>query len=433
MLAARRRTRALAASGLPAVLAVGGIIPILTNGATPALSPSYQPSAVICSGWRHCDARGFNSYGYAARAWRSYWRMSPGDQCTNYAAYVESAVYQVREPRFLLGNGGRWAATAAAHGVLVNHTPSVGSVAEWNGGTFGIGPVGHVGVVEAVGPHGSYIVVSQQHMGGVRDDYEWTLIKAHRPANEWQPWPSHFIHFPIPPRTALGYFNPRSASFGLRYSLTAGPAGRTGHLGFQGVVPLVGNWRGGPADGTGYYDPRYATFHLMRAGAHARNIKARFGPKHMIPLVGDWKGSGKDGIGYYDPATGSFYLRQSKRFGPADYRFKFGPPHMIPLVGDWNGNGKDGVGYYNPRTGIFNVRNALRHGPPAESFRFGPPQMIPIAGNWSNIGRHDGIGYYNPWAGTFHLRNRASKGPASRVIRFGPRHMIPIAGDWPGA
>ena len=173
--------------------------------------------------------------------------MSPGDQCTNYAAYVESAVYHVREPRFLLGNGGQWAATAAAHGVLVNHTPSVGAVAEWNGGTFGIGPVGHVGVVEAVGPHGSYIIVSQQHMGGVRDDYEWTLIKAHRPANEWQPWPSHFIHFPIPRRTALGYFNPRSARFGLRYSLTAGPAGRTGHLGFPGVVPLVGDWRGGPA------------------------------------------------------------------------------------------------------------------------------------------------------------------------------------------
>ena len=428
-----RRTRAIAASGLPAVLTVGGLIPILTNGATPALSPSYQPSTVVCSGWRHCDARGLNSYGYAARAWRSYWRMSPGDQCTNYAAYVESAVYHVREPRFLLGNGGQWAGTAAAHGVLVNHRPSVGAVAEWNGGTFGIGPVGHVGVVEAVGPHGSYIIVSQQHMGGVRDDYEWTLIKAHRPANQWQPWPSHFIHFPIPRRTALGYFNPRSASFGLRYSLTAGPAGSTGHLGFRGVVPLVGNWRGGRTDGTGYYDPRYATFHLMRAGAHGRNIKARFGPKHMIPLVGDWKGSGKDGIGYYNPATGAFYLRQSQRFGPADYTFKFGPPQMIPLVGDWNGNGKDGVGYYNPRTGIFNVRNALRHGPPAESFRFGPPHMIPIAGNWSGIGRHDGIGYYNPWAGTFHLRNRASKGPASTVIRFGPPHMIPIAGDWPAA
>ena len=158
---------------------------------------------------------------------------------------------------------------------------------------------------------------------------EWTLIKAQRPANEWQPWPSHFIHFPIPRQTALGYFNPRSARFGLRYSLTAGPAGRTGHLGFRGVVPLVGNWRGGPADGTGYYDPRYATFHLMRAGAHGRNIKARFGPKHMIPLVGDSKARA-NGIGYYDPATGAFYLRQSKRFGPADFTFKFGPPHMIP-------------------------------------------------------------------------------------------------------
>ena len=217
--ACRRRMRALTVGGLPAVLTVGGLIPVLTNGTSMGSAPSYQPSAIVCSGWRVCDARGLNSYGYASRGWRSYWRMSPGDQCTNYAAYVESVVYHVREPRFLLGNGGQWAATAAAHGVLVNHTPSVGAVAEWNGGTFGIGPVGHVGVVEAVGPHNSYIIVSQQHMGGMRNDYEWTLIKAHRPANEWQPWPSHFIHFRIPSRTNVGYFNPRSAT--LRTALLA--------------------------------------------------------------------------------------------------------------------------------------------------------------------------------------------------------------------
>ncbi len=375
-LAARRRLRGLAVSGLPAVLTVGGLIPVLTDGSAPLAPPSLRaPSVIECSGWARCDARGFNSYGYAAHGWRSFWRMSPGDQCTNYAAYVESVVYRVREPRFLLGNGGQWASTAAAHGALVNHTPSVGAVAEWDGGTFGIGPVGHVGVVEAVGPHASYIVVSV-----------WTRIRAHQAANLWQPWPSHFIHFRVPRRTDVGYFNPRSARFGLRYSLTAGPAGRTGHLGFHGVVPLIGDWRGGGTDDTGYYDPRY----------------------------------------------GTFYLRQSQRFGPASHKFTFGPPHVIPLVGDWNGNGKDGVGYYNPRTGIFNVRNALRHGRPAGSFRFGPPHMIPVAGNWSGAGRHDGVGYYNPWAGTFHLRNRASKGRASEVIRFMPRHMIPLAGDWFG-
>jgi len=175
-LSARRGLRRLAASGLPAALAFAGVVPVMTDG--PSLYPSFSPpSVVLCCGWQHCNARGFNSYGYAARGGRAYWRISPGDQCTNYAAYVESVIYHVRTPGFLLGNGGQWAYTAAAHGVRVNHTPSVGAVAEWDGGTLGIGPIGHVGVVEAVGPHRSYVVISQQHMDG-RDGYNWTLIKA---------------------------------------------------------------------------------------------------------------------------------------------------------------------------------------------------------------------------------------------------------------
>lgn len=436
MLSARRGLRRLTLSGLPAALAIGGIVPVLTDG--PWLRPSFSPpSVILCAGWRHCDARGYDSYRYAARGWRAYWRMSPGDQCTNYAAYVESVVYHVRTPGFLLGNGGQWAYTAAAHGVLVNHRPSVGAVAEWDGGTFGIGPAGHVGVVEAVGPHDRYIVISQQHMGG-RQDYNWTLIKAHRSPYQWQEWPSNFIHFRIPRRTDVGFYNPRSARFGLRYSLTAGPAGRTGRLGFRGVMPLIGDWRGTGMDGIGFYNPRYGTFHLLGVrrprglGALGSNIKATFGPKYMIPLIGDWKGKGKDGIGYYDPATGTFYLRQSQRYGPADFTFTFGPPHMIPLAGDWNGDGRDGVGYYNPKTGIFNLRNTLRHGSPAISFRFGRPHMIPLAGNWGGLGRHDGVGFYNPWSGTFHLRNRARPGRANEVVRFGPHLMIPLVGVWFG-
>ena len=142
--------------------------------------PAPACRRTLCTGWARCTRHGYPSYHYQTRGFRSYWRMSAGDQCTNYAAYVESTVYHVREPRFLLGNGGEWAATAAAHGVTVNHTPSVGAVAEWDGGAVGMGSAGHVAVVEAVGPHHSYIVISQQHIGGQRNDYDWTLIRAHR-------------------------------------------------------------------------------------------------------------------------------------------------------------------------------------------------------------------------------------------------------------
>jgi surface antigen len=122
--------------------------------------------------------------------------MIAGNECTNYVAYVEHRVFRARTPRYLLGDAGQWAATARAHGVRVNHTPTVGSVAEWNGGTHGMGPAGHVAVVEKVGRHGRYIVISQQHIGSDRDGYDWTRINRGFPAYDWQEWPSHFLHFP---------------------------------------------------------------------------------------------------------------------------------------------------------------------------------------------------------------------------------------------
>lgn len=426
-----RRLRRLTVTGVPAVMALAGAFPFLISTA-PAGPASSPPSRILCASWGRCDARGYDSYGYRSHESRAYWRMTPYDQCTNYAAFVEATVFHAPTPSYLLGNGGQWAASAASHGVVVNHTPSVGAVAQWDGGTLGIGPIGHVAVVEQVGPQDKYIVISQQHMGGVAG-YNWTLIKAHYPASEWQEWPNSFIHFRIPQRANVGYFNPRTDTFGLRDSQTAGPADRSGHLGLKGAVPLIGDWRGGGTDGMGFYNPRYGTFHLLGAGARHSNIEATFGPPHMIPLVGDWKRTGRDGIGFYDRQAGVFYLRQSLKAGPADDKFAFGRPGMVPLAGDWNGDGEDGVGYYNPNTGIFNLRNTLTHGPAWVSFRFGPPHMIPIAGNWTGSGHKDGVGYYNPRTGTFYLRDRLTKGPAAVVVRFGPPRMVPLTGEWFGA
>ncbi|MFD1048174.1 CHAP domain-containing protein [Kibdelosporangium lantanae] len=47
---------------------------------------------------------------------------------------------------------------AQAHGVAVNSTPAVGSIAWWGANSNGSGPSGHVAYVEEVGP--GYIVVS---------------------------------------------------------------------------------------------------------------------------------------------------------------------------------------------------------------------------------------------------------------------------------
>ncbi|SRR5579875_639793 len=418
---ARWRARRLTLTGLPALLAAGGVAPVIVHVAAPAA----LPRGVLCVGFAGCDSRGYDSYGYGAHWGRMYWRMYPGNNCTNYVAYVESTVYHVRRPRFLLGDGGSWAATASAHGVPVNHRPSVGAVAQWGYGVVGSG---HVAVVEKVGPRGSYILVSQDGMSTASDGYDWVKIVRGR-AGQFEPWPSAFIHFAIPPRAALGYYSARARRAYFRYSQTYGPVTGSARLGSPGTVPLAGDWRGNGLDGVGYYDRRLGTFRLLRVrrGRHP-DVTFRFGPAWMLPLVGDWTGIGRDGIGYYDPRTGRFAVRESLTTGRPDRSFVFGPPGMVPLAGDWSGDGRSGVGYYDPESGRVSLRLALSAGRPWRTFWI-PRHMIPIVGNWLG-GRRDYVGYYNKWTGTFYLRRGLTSRPAGLAVRFGPRVMFPLVGDW---
>ncbi|MDA8318256.1 MAG: hypothetical protein M0030_00370, partial [Actinomycetota bacterium] len=140
MIARVTAVRVLAASGI----ALAGLAPAAMVAAPVPADASVQtvpaagvraagvPSVVLCEGWVNCTKGGYPSYGYQVHAATAYWRMYPGNDCTNYTAYVESTVYGVAPPGYLLGNAGQWPASAAAHGVVVNNTPSVGAVAEWD-------------------------------------------------------------------------------------------------------------------------------------------------------------------------------------------------------------------------------------------------------------------------------------------------------------
>ncbi len=426
-----RRAAAIALAG--GTLAASVAAPALA--AAPATAAA---SSVICAGWSACDAAGHPSYGYGAHEGSMFWRMYPGNNCTNYAAYAESAGFGVAEPSYLLGDAGQWAASAAAHGVPVNNVPAVGAVAEWDGGAPGMGGLGHVAVVEQVGPGGSYIVISQQAIGSDPDGYDWTRINAGAPAGQWEEWPDHFIHFagrggqapPVAAGTSVGYFDPHDSSYRLAPAPGQDAAAITVHHAWAGAVPLTGDWTGAGTDSIGWYIPRSGRFYVrdkISGGPAARSFT--FGPAGMVPLAGNWDGQAGTGVGYYDPATGTFALRNDLSSGPADDTFTFGPPHMIPLAGDWTGSGRAGVGYYNPATGRFSLRETLSAGPAQESFKFGPAGMIPLAGAWAG-GQRAGVGFYNPADGWFHLRDRLSAGPASRTFKFGPGGMLPLAGQW---
>jgi hypothetical protein len=181
--------------------------------------------------------------------------MTAGDECTNYAAYVESAVFGVPTPGYLLGNAGSWPGTAAAHGAIVNGIPSVGAVAEWDPGSSGIPWPGHVGVVEQVGPHDRYIVVSQQHVSGT-DDYLWMRIDPSNPGNGWEQWPSHFIHF-RGTRIPAGSSGGAGTGGGGPSSTALAPAGLAADGGFNSHDG--GGWRLAPHSNFAIFGPRSGT------------------------------------------------------------------------------------------------------------------------------------------------------------------------------
>ncbi len=151
-------------------------------------------AGLLCSGYTACSTGSFTTNGYPANATTSWWRMYPGNNCTNYVGYVESQIFGVSAPTYLLGDADQWAANASLNGVPVDDNPTVGAVAFWGSAAPGMTRYGHVAVVEGVGPGGSYIDVSQSGMGQSGNGYDWQRI--YQDSTSWEPWPDSFIHFP---------------------------------------------------------------------------------------------------------------------------------------------------------------------------------------------------------------------------------------------
>jgi len=171
----------------------------------------------LCEGWTGnpvsgqpgpCTVTPYTTHNYQNYWSQSYWDMlavqetdphsGVGADCTNYVAFVESTIYGVPTPKPAgLGNATDWPAGAQKDGFAVDHTPTVGSVAQWyaNDDSPVIGSDGHVAIVEAVGPNDSYIVISQDNWHTDTDYYGWAKIWNEPDAPNTEPWPDNFIHF----------------------------------------------------------------------------------------------------------------------------------------------------------------------------------------------------------------------------------------------
>ena len=137
----------------------------------------------FCSGWSGCNAAGYSDSGYGAVSNRSYWRMYPGHNCVNYAAYrmIQAGLPNVR-PWTGGGNAANWGHEMAS---ITNQTPAVGAVAWWDA-YHHVGSAGHVAYVEKViSP--TDIIISEDSWSGTFHWQELTTTGGF--------WPSGFIHF----------------------------------------------------------------------------------------------------------------------------------------------------------------------------------------------------------------------------------------------
>ena len=201
-------TRGLALGRARLMLTAVALVAGLLGGAMAIDTPmaAAVSAGPLCEGYSACSAAPYTTHNYQSNLSISYWGANTGVECTNYVAFVES-LDGAPTPNYNLGNATNWAKAARDHGVTVNQTPTVGSVAQWYNTDHGISSDGHVAIVEQVGPNDSYIVVSQDNWTSDYQGYGWALILANAP-NQGEPWPNNFIHFPIRLPTTLSHTQP---------------------------------------------------------------------------------------------------------------------------------------------------------------------------------------------------------------------------------
>lgn len=144
------------------------------------VSPSYACTVAGYAAWlKDPSGWAWNLYGGSEPSYNAY---GPHN-CTLYVAYRLQAAGLTLS---WSANAADWASAAAANGAVVDQTPAVGSVAQWNSG--------HVAFVDAVSAH--YIVITSDNYqpydvstlpGGFTDSF---VISRDSPA-----MPDSFIHF----------------------------------------------------------------------------------------------------------------------------------------------------------------------------------------------------------------------------------------------
>lgn len=175
------------AKRIVAATSVAGIL--ITASVALVGGPAQAKEVVDCSAYDFsCDKNG-----YASEAYRSYWTMAAGHNCTNYVAWRMIQDGMTARVTWL-HNGGQWAADARKKGVPVDGNPHVGDAAQWYGGSPNVSSSGRVAYIEEV---------TEKSITVAEDNYSSGPLRIRTIFRGDDHWPSNFIHLndsaPDPP------------------------------------------------------------------------------------------------------------------------------------------------------------------------------------------------------------------------------------------
>jgi len=115
----------------------------------------------------------------------------------------------------------------------------------------------------------------------------------------------------------------------------------------------------------------------------------------VVPVPGDWNGDQVDDLGVYGDGAWFLDANGDGTWDPtAERHFYFGWTGALPVAGDWNCDGTDDVGFYHAGA-WFRDLHGNRHWDRADGQYFpvfGEDGALPVVGNWAAAASpHDAV------------------------------------------